>query len=66
VLQALDHRGQPRLPTGGRSLDVEQLRQVTGVLMTQILPFADATVLKLLDDFETAVYQTASERASHG
>jgi CubicO group peptidase (beta-lactamase class C family) len=32
---------------------------VTGVLLTQVLPFADATVLRLLDDFETAVYRTA-------
>lgn len=31
-------------------------RQVTGVLMTQILPFADKTVLDLLDRFEAAVY----------
>ncbi len=40
-------------------------RQVTGVLLTQILPFADPTVLRLLDDFETAVYQTATESVSH-
>jgi len=31
-------------------------RQVAGVLMTQILPFADKTVLDLLDRFEAAVY----------
>jgi CubicO group peptidase (beta-lactamase class C family) len=41
-------------------------RQVTGVILTQILPFADSTVLQLLDDFETAVYQTTTESASHG
>ena len=41
-------------------------RQVTGVILTQILPFADPTVLQLLDDFETAVYQTTTENASHG
>jgi CubicO group peptidase (beta-lactamase class C family) len=41
-------------------------RQVTGLIMTQILPFADPTVLQLLDDFETAVYQTATENMSHG
>ncbi len=40
-------------------------RQVTGVILTQILPFADATVLQLLDDFETAVYRTTMENASH-
>jgi methyl acetate hydrolase len=40
-------------------------KQVTGVLLTQVLPFADATVLRLLDDFETAVYRTAAESVSH-
>jgi CubicO group peptidase (beta-lactamase class C family) len=33
-------------------------RQVAGVLLTQIFPFADPTVLGLLDQFERAVYQT--------
>lgn len=32
---------------------------VGGVLMTQILPFADARVLRLLDGFERAVYRLA-------
>ncbi len=32
-------------------------KQVAGVLLTQVLPFADETVLKLLDDFEAAVYR---------
>jgi methyl acetate hydrolase len=45
-------------------LDPKQ--QVTGVIMTQILPFADPTVLQLLDEFETAVYRTVKENASHG
>ena len=36
-------------------------KQVTGVLLTQVLPFADPTVLRLLDDFEGAVYRTATE-----
>lgn len=31
-------------------------KRVAGVLMTQILPFADSAVLGLLDRFETAVY----------
>jgi CubicO group peptidase (beta-lactamase class C family) len=31
-------------------------KQVAGVLMTQVLPFGDATVLGLLDRFEEAVY----------
>jgi CubicO group peptidase (beta-lactamase class C family) len=33
-------------------------RKVAGVLMTQVLPFADQGVLDLLDRFEEAVYQT--------
>ncbi len=33
-------------------------RKVAGVLMTQVLPFADQGVLNLLDRFEAAVYQT--------
>jgi methyl acetate hydrolase len=41
-------------------------KQVTGVLLTQILPFADPTVLRLLDGFETAVYRTATGSMSHG
>jgi CubicO group peptidase (beta-lactamase class C family) len=45
-------------------LDPKQ--QVTGVIMTQILPFADPVVLHLLDEFETAVYRTVEENASHG
>jgi methyl acetate hydrolase len=39
-------------------LDPKQ--HVAGVILTQILPFADPTVLGLLDDFETAVYQTTT------
>lgn len=42
---------------------IDPKQQVTGVILTQILPFADPTVLQLLDDFETAVYQTRSENA---
>ena len=34
-------------------------KQVAGVLMTQVLPFGDATVLGLLDRFEEAVYAVA-------
>jgi methyl acetate hydrolase len=33
-------------------------KRVAGVLMTQVLPFADPTVLGLLDRFEEAVYAT--------
>jgi methyl acetate hydrolase len=44
-------------------LDPKQ--RVTGVILTQILPFADPPVLQLLDDFETAVYRTTTENASH-
>ena len=35
---------------------IDPSSRVAGVLMTQILPFADPTVLRLLDAFETAVY----------
>jgi methyl acetate hydrolase len=38
-------------------LDLKQ--QVAGVLMTQVLPFVDPTVLGLLDRFESAVYAAA-------
>jgi methyl acetate hydrolase len=37
---------------------LDPTRKVAGVLMTQILPFADATVLQTLDAFEAAVYRT--------
>ncbi|HYZ22275.1 MAG TPA: serine hydrolase domain-containing protein [Rhodopila sp.] len=37
---------------------LDPVRKVAGVLMTQILPFADRTVLDTLDAFERAVYQT--------
>jgi methyl acetate hydrolase len=36
---------------------IDPTRRVAGVLMTQILPFADPTVLRLLDGFETGVYE---------
>lgn len=36
-------------------------KQVAGLLMTQILPFADPTVLGLLDGFETEVYRTVGD-----
>ena len=35
---------------------LDPTKQVAGVLMTQILPFADRTVLDLLDHFEGAIY----------
>lgn len=35
-------------------------KKVAGVLMTQVLPFGDRTVLDLLARFEAAVYQTVS------
>ena len=35
---------------------VDPVRKVAGVLMTQVLPFADAAVLAALDGFEAAVY----------
>lgn len=39
---------------------LDPARRVAGVVMTQILPFADQPVLDLLDRFEAAVYRTAT------
>ncbi|MGE4046655.1 MAG: serine hydrolase domain-containing protein [Acetobacteraceae bacterium] len=39
---------------------LDPTKRVAGVLMTQILPFADSTVLDLLDRFETEVYRALS------
>ena len=36
---------------------IDPYREITGVLMTQVLPFLDPNVLALLDAFETAVYE---------
>ena len=36
---------------------LDPAKRIAGVLMTQILPFADAKVLRLLDAFERAVYR---------
>jgi CubicO group peptidase (beta-lactamase class C family) len=41
---------------------IDPVRRVTGVLMTQILPFADPGVLDLFAQFERAVYATTSDR----
>ena len=35
---------------------IDRENDVSGLLMTQILPFADHDVLELLEDFEKAVY----------
>jgi methyl acetate hydrolase len=37
---------------------LDPVKKVAGVLMTQVLPFADKTVLDALDQFEAAVYQS--------
>ncbi|MFO1025168.1 MAG: serine hydrolase domain-containing protein [Acetobacteraceae bacterium] len=37
---------------------LDPVRKVAGVFMTQILPFADKTVLDALDAFEAAVYES--------
>jgi CubicO group peptidase (beta-lactamase class C family) len=37
---------------------LDPARRVAGVFMTQVLPFADAAVLKALDGFESALYQS--------
>ncbi len=39
---------------------IDPARGIAGVLMTQVLPFADARVLALLDRFEQAVYADAA------
>jgi methyl acetate hydrolase len=55
-------RPQPRQPRLGRReqhlLLAGPYQKITSVLMTQILPFADPTVLEALNAFESAVYQT--------
>jgi CubicO group peptidase (beta-lactamase class C family) len=38
---------------------IETKRQLAGVILTQILPFADAKVLGLLDEFEAGIYAAA-------
>src|SRR2546425_11205464 len=37
---------------------LDPAKRVTGLIMTQILPFADQRVLKLYGQFESAVYET--------
>ena len=37
---------------------IDPAKRVTGLIMTQILPFADQRVLKLYGQFERAVYET--------
>jgi methyl acetate hydrolase len=39
---------------------VDPVKHVTGVIMTQLLPFADGPVLKLFADFERGMYQATS------
>ena len=41
---------------------IDPAARVTGVILTQLLPFADAAVLRLYDEFETAVYQATTQR----
>ena len=38
---------------------IDPVRRVTGVMMTQVMPFADARVLATLGGFERAVYEAA-------
>ena len=39
---------------------IDREKDICGVVITQILPFYDADVLVLLNEFETAVYAAAS------
>lgn len=43
---------------------IDPTRRVGGTLMTQILPFADPTVLQLLEEFERGVYRLADTRVA--
>ena len=42
---------------------VDPVRDITGVLLTQILPFGDPGALDLLDQFERATYASAANRS---
>ena len=37
---------------------LDSVQRVTGLIMTQILPFADQRVLQLYGQFESGVYKT--------
>lgn len=39
---------------------IDPVSKITGVFLTQILPFADEKALQLLEEFETAVYEQAT------
>ncbi|QUS37464.1 class A beta-lactamase-related serine hydrolase [Tardiphaga alba] len=43
---------------------IDPIRNVTGVILMQVLPFADPTCLKVFSDFERAVYAGLGERAA--
>jgi methyl acetate hydrolase len=43
---------------------IDPTSQVCGVILTQVLPFADARVLATYDAFETAVYRAAVPKAA--
>jgi methyl acetate hydrolase len=45
---------------------IDPKQQLSGVLLTQVLPFADPTVLHLFDAFERAVYRTTTETTLNG
>ena len=39
-----------------RAVWIDPNKKVTGTIMTQVIPFADATFLKLYNEFERGVY----------
>ena len=39
---------------------IDPQRKLAGTIMTQILPFADAPVLQMLEGFETEIYRGAA------
>ena len=42
---------------------IDPTRRIGGTIMTQLLPFADPTVLALFADFERAIYAAVGGRA---
>lgn len=42
---------------------IDPTRRVGGIVLTQILPFADDSVLRLFSDFESAIYASAAQGA---
>jgi len=50
-------RPEGRPPLLATSYWLDPVQRVTGLIMTQILPFADQRVVQLYGQFESGVYQ---------